>query len=83
MVFARVTLDEYANKVLNVVKAQFGLKDKSEAMNKFISLYGSDIVEKEATDEYLKKVITIEENHLKKYGKRKMTLKELNLLCEE
>ncbi|MBI4139432.1 DUF2683 family protein [Candidatus Woesearchaeota archaeon] len=82
MVFARVLLDEYANKVLNVIKAQFGLKDKSEALNKFVSMYGAEIVEKEPRDEYVKKIISIEETHLKKYGSKKMTLKELDVLCE-
>jgi len=52
-------------------------------LNKFIELYGDDVIEREAKDEYIKNVIRISENHLKKYGKRKMTLQELNKLCEE
>ncbi len=83
MISARVELNDYTNRVLGVIKMKFGLKDKSEALNKFIELYGDDIIEREAKDEYLKKVISISENHLKKYGKRKMTLQELNKLCEE
>ena len=82
MVFARINLNEYANKVLNVVKAKFVLNDKSEAINKFIEMYGDEIVEKEANDEYIKKIIEIDEKHLKKYGNKKMSLKELDKLCE-
>ncbi len=82
MVFARLSLDDYTNKVLNVIKARFGFKDKSEALNKFAQLYGDEIVEKEAKDEYIKKLIQIEDKHLKKYNKRKMTLQELDRLCE-
>ncbi len=82
MVFARLSLDDYTNKVLNVIKARFSLKDKSEALNKFAYLCGNEIVEKEAKDEYIKKLINIEDKHLKKYGKKKMTLQELDRLCE-
>lgn len=81
MVFARVILNEYTNKVINVIKAKFGLKDKSEALNKFVELYGEEIIEKEANDQYIKKVIEISERHLKKYGKKDMSIKELDKLC--
>ncbi|MBU0963090.1 MAG: DUF2683 family protein, partial [Nanoarchaeota archaeon] len=40
LISARIKLNEYANKVLNILKIKFGLKDKSEAINKFIELYG-------------------------------------------
>ena len=31
---------------------------------------------------YVKRIVAIDERHFKKYGKRKMTLKELDKLCE-
>jgi len=83
MVFAQVTLTDYTNHVLNVIKAKFGLTDKSEAINKFAELYGEEYVEKDANGEYVKKILEIEDRHLKKYGKRKMSLKELDELCGE
>lgn len=82
MVYARITLTEYANKVLNVIKAKFDLRDKSEALNKFVDLFGDEVVEKEAKDEYLKKIIEIEKKHLQKYGQRRMTLQELDKICD-
>ncbi len=82
MISARVEINDYANRVLGIIKIKFGLKDKSEALNKFIELYGGDIMEKEATEEYAKKVIEISKNHIKKYGDKKMTLIELDRLCE-
>ena len=82
MVSARVKLDEYANKVLGVIKIKFGLKDKSEAINKFMEMYGDEIVEKQAKDEYVKKVLRVVDAHFKKYGKKKMSLNELDKLCE-
>ncbi len=80
MVFAQVELDDYANRVLNVLKAKFGLKDKSAAINKFAELYGDEIVEREANDEYVKKILDIADRHMKKYGRRKMTDKEFDAL---
>ena len=81
MISARVNLNEYANKVLAVVKAKHGLNDKSEAINFFIEEYGDEVVEKEATDEYIKKMGEIVDKHTKKYGRKTMTLKELDKLC--
>lgn len=79
---ARVEITEYTNKVLAVIKAKFGLKDKSEAINKFIELYGDEIVEKQSNDEYTKKVIDIANAHLEKYKNKKMSLQELDNICE-
>jgi len=81
MISARVELDDYANKVLGIIKIKFGLRDKSEALNKFIQLYGEEIMEKQVSEEYTKKVIKIAKNHLSKYGNKKMTLQELDKLC--
>ena len=40
-------------------------------------------MEKDANGEYVKKILEIEERHFKKYGNRKMSLKELDALCGE
>ncbi len=80
---ARVELDDYSNRVLAIIKAKYGLRDKSEALNKFVMIFGDEILEKEATEEYVKKVKTISNNHFKKYGRRKMSSEELNNLFEE
>lgn len=82
LISARVELDDYANRVLNIIKIKFGLKDKSEALNKFIEIYGDDVMEREATEEYVKKVIDITKRHFEKYKNKKMTLQELDTLCE-
>ncbi len=81
MVYARISLNEHANKVLNVIKAKFDLRDKSEAINKFVEMFGDEIVEKEAIDQYIKTVLQIEKQHFKKYGRRKMSTQELDKLC--
>ena len=82
VVSARVELNDYTNRVIGIIKLKFGLKDKSEALNKFIELYGDDIMEKEATEDNLKKIISITKRHLEKHKDKKMTLQELDNLCE-
>lgn len=81
MVLARLELNDYTNKVLNIVKIKFDLKDKSEALNKFVFEYGEEVLEKQAKPEYVKKILEMEKNHFKKYGRRKMSIKELDKLC--
>lgn len=78
MAMARVILDDYSNRVINVVKAKYGLKDKSEALNKFIRMHGTEEnVEEEVSDKYLAKILKIEERHFKKYGYRHTSIEEL------
>jgi len=77
---ARVELNDYANRVLGIIKLKYGLRDKSEALNKFIELYGQDVLEREVTEEYVKKIIEISNKHFKKYGYKKMSLQELDKL---
>jgi len=82
MVNVNLVISEYASRVLGVIKEKFGLKDKAEALNKFAEMFGDDFIEKDAKDEYVKKIINISETHFKKYGYKKMSLAELNKLCE-
>jgi len=79
---ARVELNKYTNKVLTMLKAKYDLKDKSEAINKFADIYGEEIIEKEATEEYAKKVIETVNRHLEKSKNKKMSVAELDKLCE-
>jgi len=81
LISARIELDDYTNKVLAVLKAKYGLKDKSEAIKKFAELYGDEIVEKDAKEEYIKKMIEITDRHIKKYGYKSMSIEELDTLC--
>ena len=45
MVKAIVNISEEANRVINIVKAKHGLKDKSEALNFIVSEFEEDILE--------------------------------------
>lgn len=81
LVSARVNLNPYVNKVLGMVKLKYDLKDKSEAINRFVEMYGENIVEKEASSEYANKVMKIADKHFKNYGDNKMTSDEFDSLC--
>ena len=76
----RADISEYANRVLGVVKEKFGLRDKSEAINKFAEMFGEDFVEPEVKDDVVRDLIKSCERHIKKYGYRKMSTKELDKL---
>ena len=80
MVDERVSLNKYSNRVLTVVKVKYDLRDKSQALNKFIETYGVNELEPEVKESYVKKLLEIEEEHFKKYGHRKMPDRELDKL---
>ena len=77
MVDARVQLTEYSNKVISVVKAKHSLRDKSEALNRFIEIYGPEEVEPEVKDSYIKKILRLEKAHYKKHGLKTTTIAKL------
>ena len=52
-------LEEHANKVLNIIKAKFGLKDKSEAVNLVVEEYEHYFLEPELRTDYKKKLSKI------------------------
>ena len=52
MVFARININNYTNKVLNVVKAKFGLNDKSQAIDLVVNEYEQISLEPELRPEY-------------------------------
>jgi len=56
MVQAIVSLGEYEDRVLTIIKGKFGLKNKSEAMNFVIDKYDEKLLEPELRPEYVKKL---------------------------
>lgn len=72
---------EYTSRVLGVVKEKYGLRDKGEAMDKFAELYGEGYVEEEVKEEYIRKILEIEDRHYRKNPNRRMTDRELDKLC--
>jgi hypothetical protein len=56
MVQALIDLDANANRVLNIVKAKFGLKDKSEAIKAVIDYYIENEQEPELRPEFIERI---------------------------
>lgn len=80
MVKAIVEIDEEANRVINVLKAQYGLRDKSQVINEMAKQYKVLVLESEVRPEYLKKLDKIHKEPIIRIGsaddfKRKYGLK--------
>ncbi len=59
MVQAVINIDEHINRVLNIVKAKFGLKDKSQAINMVVLEYEQTALEPELRPDYKTKLAKI------------------------
>lgn len=75
MVKAIIDISNHTNQVLNIVKAKFGLNDKSEAIDLVATIYEEQILEPELRPEYIEKVKKIQKGKFtrvkdfaKKYG---------------
>lgn len=71
---------DYTNRLLGVIKEMFGLKNKSEALNKFAELFRGEFLEREINESVVAEIIESCNSHVKKYGMRKMSLDELRAL---
>ena len=60
MVQAIIDSEDHTNRVLNIVKAKFGLKDKSAAINMMAQQYEQEMLEPELRPEYLRKIQKIQ-----------------------
>jgi len=75
MVKAMIDINKRTNQVLNIVKAQYGLKDKSKAIEKVVYIYEEEIMEPELRPDYIEKVKKIQaeksikvDSFAKRYG---------------
>jgi hypothetical protein len=59
MVQAVINIEENTNRVLNIVKAKFGLRDKSEAINLVVTEYEESTLEPQLRPEYKAKLAKI------------------------
>ena len=56
MVKALVNLTEYENRIINIVKAKYGLRTKNEAISLIIREYEEEIMEPELRPEFVDKM---------------------------
>lgn len=78
MVQAIININEKTNRVLNMIKAKYGLHNKSEAINKFVDLYEDDFLEPELKESFVKELITSSEAHMREHPERRMSLEDLD-----
>ncbi|MBN2052622.1 DUF2683 family protein [Candidatus Woesearchaeota archaeon] len=79
MVQAIINVGDDTNRVLNIVKAQFGLKDKSEAIEVMAQRYEQEILEPALRSEYIEKLNKIE----KQKGIKFKSMAELRRIIED
>jgi len=58
MVQSIINISEHANRVLTIVKAKYGLKDKSQAINMMAQEYEEEILEPQLRPEFIEKLKT-------------------------
>ena len=68
MVKAIVDIKERTNRVLNVVKAEYGLKDKSQAIEKVVEKFEEFAMDEDIRPEYIKKLEKIKKEKAIKIG---------------
>ena len=56
MVQSVIILNEHENRIINIVKGKFGLKNKSEAIKLIITEYERELLEPELRPEYVERV---------------------------
>ncbi|MEE9565103.1 MAG: DUF2683 family protein [Candidatus Hydrothermarchaeaceae archaeon] len=77
MVKAIIDIEDHTNRVINVVKAKYGLRDKSEAIDLIAMQYEEEILEPELRPEYIEKAKRIRKqkaipvkDFAKRYGQK-------------
>ena len=79
MVKAIVTITDDTNRVLNIIKAEYDLKDKSEAIDVMAKEYEEFVFEPKIKPSYLRKLKKIQKEPLVKVGTLKDFRKRYNL----
>ena len=78
MVQAIINISEESNRVLNIIKAKYSLRDKSQAIEVMAKQYEDEILEPELRPEYLQKAEKIKQEKTVRIG----DVKQLRKLYE-
>ena len=79
MVKAIVDISDDANRILNIIKAEYGLKDKSEAIDRMAEDYKELVFEPSLKSSYLRKLKQIQKEPLVNIGTLKDFRKRYNM----
>ena len=80
MVQSIIDLGENEDRVINIVKAKYGLKNKSQAIAMLTKIYEDSFLEPELRPEYIDKLKKIEKEG---YGKTFKSIEELRRIIEK
>ncbi|MBU0957621.1 MAG: DUF2683 family protein [Nanoarchaeota archaeon] len=61
MIQSIIQLDDEEDRILNIVKAKFGLKNKSQAISLVAKIYADSFLEPELRPEFLEKIHKIKQ----------------------
>ncbi len=68
MVKAIIDISDNANRVLGIIKAEFGLKDKSQAIDRLAKEYEQLVFEPKIKPSYLKRLKALEKQRTTRIG---------------
>ena len=68
MIQSLIQIDEREDRILNIVKAKYGLKNKSEAVAFIAKIYENSFLEPELSPEYIQKLEKIRKGKFIKYN---------------
>ncbi|MEK6837937.1 MAG: DUF2683 family protein [Nanoarchaeota archaeon] len=68
MVQAIVNIQEHQDRVLNIVKGKYGLKNKSEAINLVIDEFEKRLLEPELRPEYKEELMRIDKGRFRRFS---------------
>jgi len=68
MVQAIININETTNRALNIIKAKYGLKDKSEAIDMMAEQYIESVLEPELRPEFIREALMAEHQPSIKVG---------------
>ena len=78
MVQAMINIAEKPNRVLNIVKAKYGLKDKSQAIEFIVNNYEDNFLEPALRPEFIERIRDLEKNdEFKEYASLDELRKEI------
>ncbi len=80
MVQSIIDLGENEDRILNIVKAKFGLKNKSQAIAMLAKVYEDSFLEPELRPEYIEKLKKIEKEG---YGRTFNSIEEFRAIIEK
>ncbi len=63
MVQAIIKLDEHQDRLLNIIKGKYGLKNKSDAVTFVIQKFEEELLEPELRPEYVEKIKKLEQKN--------------------